>query len=328
MAESDFLVTLPSNSNMATNPSNEQANYTVKLSEPLNLEGDWEAALVSVQYTPSWLTFPNPLTILVAYIKDVSYEDRPDTRPNPITVSNYIVSAFVRFEELLGKHGLTQNQIVRQAPKDMKVVFAKLYPKYYDTADSLGLDVCKAINDVTARDGVSVRYEYDYANKRGYFIASGGRMRIILENYIMLGELLGHNTDWLRCDKCSGWTSRDQRMDSTPHYFSMATDASKTPNLLRVSSMWIYSNITKNQQVGDAKAPLLGIVPVNGSHSQRIHYTVNPVHFLGVNRGFIPEISIQITDDKGKRIPFTTGSREDNLVCCIRFRKRKARMPI
>ena len=68
MGDMDFLITLPSNSNMQTHPGNEQANYTVKLSEPLNLEGDWEVALVSVQYTPNWLTIKKAIQLIAIHV--------------------------------------------------------------------------------------------------------------------------------------------------------------------------------------------------------------------------------------------------------------------
>ena len=94
MAATDFLVTLPSNSNMATNPSNEPSSYTVKLAEALQLEGDWEAALVSVQYTPTWLTFNNTLYMLIAYIKEPNFEDRPDFRPCSNILISEVISKF------------------------------------------------------------------------------------------------------------------------------------------------------------------------------------------------------------------------------------------
>ena len=83
MAETDFLITLPSNSNMDTNPDNEQSNFTVKLAEPLHLEGDWEAALVSVQYTPNWLSFDTAQQVVVGYfmkslVNSITYNKKPN----------------------------------------------------------------------------------------------------------------------------------------------------------------------------------------------------------------------------------------------------------
>jgi hypothetical protein len=58
MEDTSFTVTLPSNSNMASHPTNRGNNYVVKLSSPLNFSGStlnedvsWEVALTTVQYT-------------------------------------------------------------------------------------------------------------------------------------------------------------------------------------------------------------------------------------------------------------------------------------
>jgi hypothetical protein len=322
MSYTDFLVTLPSNSNMSTHPANEPANYTVRLSEPLNLDGEWEAALVSVQYTPTWLTFSKTQTILYLSTEERENLLREGKRPDSP------VADFVKFRELLGKHGLTKGQIIRQLSSKFKVAVATLYAKYYESVVSLGQAICKAVNDVMYHDGISMRYEYDYGSKRGHFICSGGEVVLLLEDSTTLGDLLGHRPDWIPCDKCSGVGSSHQRVDPSPHYFTLFSTSDDEPKLSKVNSLWVYSNITQYQQVGDTKAPLLGIVPTKNTTGERIHYTVNPIYFLALKNGYIPEITIQITDDKGKRVPFATGNNEDNLICCLRFRRRKSLMPI
>lgn len=319
MAEAEFLVTLPSNSNMGTNPSNEPADYTVKLADPLKLDGDWEAALVSVQYTPTWLSFTSTQYLIISYIKyDAEVAD-----PRSRTFQN--LASFAKWQETLGKHELLFSQKYRQAPTGMKIKVVVVVPKYHDSTISLGADICKAINEATALDGVTIRYEFDHATKRGFFVVSGGEMQIAAENYMVLGELLGHYVQWITCDKC---TAYNQKVHHSSHYYSITLFATSAPRLIRVNSLWVYNNITQNQQVGDTKAPLLGIIPTNNEVGRRVHYTVNPVHFLALNRSHIPEINIKITDDTGKRIPFALGKSEDNLVCCLRFRRRKMHIPV
>jgi hypothetical protein len=205
----------------------------------------------------------------------------------------------------------------------MKVKVAVVVPKYHETATSLGADISKAINDAISYDGVTVRYEFNHSTKRGFFVVAGADMQIAAENYMALGELLGHYVQWIKCDKCQAF---NQNVHHTSHFYSINLTASNAPRLTRVNSLWVYNSITQNQQVGDTKAPLLGIIPTSNEAGCRVHYTVNPVHFLALNRNHIPEITIKITDDKGKRIPFAVGKSEDNLVCCLRFRRRKSHM--
>jgi hypothetical protein len=59
MEDTNFTVTLPSNSNVNSHPTNRGNNYVVKLSSPLNFSGQtlnadaaWEeAAITTMQYT-------------------------------------------------------------------------------------------------------------------------------------------------------------------------------------------------------------------------------------------------------------------------------------
>lgn len=304
MDESDFIVTLPSNSNMRTNPTNQPNNYTVKLAEPLNLDGSWEVALVSMQYTPSWYTFKE-LTIHMFYLK----------RPGPISLVSFDLTV------LLGKHGVTMDSVMTSLPKEFNYARTTFLPAYYDTVKALGEAFSKVMNE--ALNGVQVQYEYDYTQKGSRLEVSGGFLHLIFENHSSVAELLGLTHEHIPCRSCPDAKST--------HYYLVSTRkkafGAPTAKLHLVSSLWVYSDIINYQLVGDAKAPLLGIVPAPHDGSRRTHYTVNPVHFLGVSRNHISEISVKIVDDKGIPIPFTTLT-DENLVCCLRFRRRKSNRSI
>lgn len=331
MAESDFVVTLPSNSNMGTNPSNEPNNYTVKLAEPLNLEGEWEAALVSVQYTPSWYAFNHAIRFHLfwvcaktnAEVQTDGYTVDASSVTGDTSYSTWTATgAALRTEA--SKHGASFAELYKtnKIKADMRYALITMYPRYYDSILAVGDAFCQLIKDYTEKDGVSLHYEYDTVTKTGRLKIRGGYMYILMENYIKIAELLGLSFSWLKCDKCPDYLDR---RDRTSHYFEIQTGPTLTRGrgkLQRVNSFWIYSNITQYQLVGDYKAPLLGIIPATSNTENRVHYTVNPIHFLAVNRNHIPEITIKIVDDKGDPIPFAKNS-EDNLVCCLRFRRRK-----
>ena len=133
---------------------------------------------------------------------------------------------------------------------------------------------------------------YDVDLKRGQFVTHGCEILLITELTSNLGDLLGHRQIRVPCP-CE-----------SHEYYVLQGHGSAEPKLPRVNSLWIYSNITQNQQVGDFKVPLLGIIPSQSDGRKRVHYTVNPVHFQALNRNHISEINIQIADDRGKRIPF------------------------
>src|SRR6218665_3736378 len=49
-----FYLTLPSNSSSRYYPDNTIVHYTTRLEKAISLEGEWEVALVEVQYQHSW----------------------------------------------------------------------------------------------------------------------------------------------------------------------------------------------------------------------------------------------------------------------------------
>ena len=52
--ESEFYVTLPSNSSMQYFPDNKTLNFVTKLSRTLQLDGKWEVGLVEIVYPHTW----------------------------------------------------------------------------------------------------------------------------------------------------------------------------------------------------------------------------------------------------------------------------------
>ena len=51
---SQFYLTLPSNASMNVYPNNTVAQYTTKLADTIELDGDWEVGLVEIIYTHTW----------------------------------------------------------------------------------------------------------------------------------------------------------------------------------------------------------------------------------------------------------------------------------
>ena len=52
--ESEFYVTLPSNSSMEYFPDNKTSNFVTKLSRTLQLDGEWEVCLAEIDYPHTW----------------------------------------------------------------------------------------------------------------------------------------------------------------------------------------------------------------------------------------------------------------------------------
>jgi hypothetical protein len=85
--------------------------------------------------------------------------------------------------------------------------------------------------------------------------------------------------------------------------------------------MFVYSDISKHQVVGDVDAPLLGIVPVSGAFGSYNHFGFSSPPFVGINKSHITEIRIFLMTDTGKPVAFLADS--SSVICTLRFRRRK-----
>jgi hypothetical protein len=87
----------------------------------------------------------------------------------------------------------------------------------------------------------------------------------------------------------------------------------------------VYSDIVREQRVGDSMSPLFDIVPVKGAPGNRVHYCVNPLTYLPVNRDYVGSINIVTMDEYGN--PEVFPDDVENVVCRLRFRRVRQRGP-
>lgn len=78
MMEGQFYLTLPSNSSMKLYPNNTLADFTINLSPPLDLSGDWEVALSEIQYPHTWNNVRIPYNVF--------YTRRNGGIPNSVSI--------------------------------------------------------------------------------------------------------------------------------------------------------------------------------------------------------------------------------------------------
>jgi hypothetical protein len=331
----DFLVTLPSNSNMKSHPENEPANYTVKLASPIALHGDWEVALVSVQYSHNWSAPSNTRVIKLRFILDENMhtEKMIHSDFDVPYVSRHLRDAarvFARHDN--NYSGVDKNRIATK-----EITF---YPYLYSSPQELGDAISQAFNICFPTSKARMTYYYNHIDRTGRLVVSNVDV-VVMASDPSVPELLGFTYEVLPCGLCNeredkkllstveiyDYYSKRQPPIAEPatrHWYLMNRIGNASRNFVAVSSMWIYSDITKRQRVGDAQVPLLGIVPVQKApNGERTHYCVNPVHFLGVSRSYIDTITIRIATECGDRVPFAKNDGNNNFVCCLRFRRCK-----
>lgn len=349
----DFLVTLPSNSNMASHPKNGPADYTVQLATPISLDGDWEAALVSVQYTHNWVNTDQYL-----FIRFVLHEYEANRQDYKENSDEIIDSDGQRVREGVTFYARHDNpfQNVQKPTNLAKTKVTYIIPQHFPSPQALGDAVVHAFQIAFPNTTAKLHYFYNHARRRGRFVISNGDVAI-LSTTTILGDLLGHSSNPVPCGTCtSGLRENGSAADiitallaqrtatqqppkgsndfpDTRHWYKIDRLGTRNPKLKSVSSLWVYSDITENQLVGNYKVPLLGVIPVTNIETAaagtRTHYCVNPVHFLGVRKSYIDTITIKLANERGETVPFATGAGDEtNVVCCIRFRRRKSELPI
>ena len=71
--ESEFYVTLPSNSSMEYFPDNKTSNFVTKLSRTLQLDGEWEVGLAEIDYPHTWYNIREGKNSVEIYAPDNLY---------------------------------------------------------------------------------------------------------------------------------------------------------------------------------------------------------------------------------------------------------------
>ena len=71
--ESEFYVTLPSNSSMEYFPDNKASNFVTKPSRTLQLDGEWEVGLAEKDYPHTWYSICEGKNYVETYAPDNLY---------------------------------------------------------------------------------------------------------------------------------------------------------------------------------------------------------------------------------------------------------------
>lgn len=85
-------------------------------------------------------------------------------------------------------------------------------------------------------------------------------------------------------------------------------------------ALYVYCNVCEPQIVGDVYAPLLRNVAIKGKRHEHITLTYNQPHYIPIGTREISEIEIDIREDSGKKVSFTSGK----VVCKLHFKQNEA----
>jgi hypothetical protein len=320
-----MLITLPSNSNMQLYPSNKPTEYVVSLRKPIDLDGsgnDWEAALLSIQFTQGWnnvrqdtmlrlfvlpkKVLPSESAVAAAGRTELFYRETPSWNAVDGDCADHMLSAFPDEEG---------------DDVDDKWTYFKLrVPRgYYQSIQHVGEVISKQFDLAYGMYDAHLDTEMDYATGYVKLVPRGCKV-VVFDTTKYLMDLLGipcvkhTETDYTRINSAYGkWTT---------YKVTGSLQGTKKPHLDVMHSMYVYSDLIEAQPVGDVEAPLLGIVPCGSAQpGDRQHYAFNPLSYLPLSASFMRTIRITLCTDAGDPVPFAAAS--DNVVCCIRLRRAR-----
>jgi len=288
--ETEFQLTLPSNASITFSPDNKPANYTTTLPSPISLEGEWEVALIDIQYPHNWMNIPKDIYLII--LIETSNKDK-GFRTTLSTVlfnykSKYEGECTELRKQLWGNKKVDDNEVL--------LLFARLPKGYYanvgDLISTLNEEIQDSINGLPGfaakreeTKEVKLLYRYNQIERRVQGYQTG---------MVALPEIICLDKQVKSLLEQANPTLPDKKQILTREKLLLNT----------IPSIYIYSDIIKYQYVGDVKVPLLGVLPVQGVDGDQQYWSFNPPYYIPVSMSTLSSVNIHLADDKGDEIPF------------------------
>ena len=279
ITDQEFQITLPSNSSMKVSPDNRPGNFTTSLPTPLSLEGDWEVALIDLQYPHSWFNMETDAHILFAFHL---------TKPN----RNLIVSLQEGSDDRKEyTDTLKQEMDIAYKQKSLDSasdswIYLRIPPGFYASLE----DLIKILNHRiqvklngshrTSKEELDFSYSYDPITRHLTLTTVGMDAKILVV--------------------CLNPTIK-KILDSVNEYVKLTDELHLIPSL---NSIYVYTDIIKYQFVGDAKVPLRGVLPAKGQDRSQEYWSFQQPYYIPISATTIATVNIQLCDDKGEEISF------------------------
>ena len=294
----NFIVNLRSNDSIDKFPDNVVSDFCVKMSNPIELKGQWQVGLSEIHYTNSI----KKMELELSYSLEIEYRN-VDHSPisnmiNDTTEFNTIKSLYNRalnnnyISEILVKinrdsnfievkRDESNNDIITITLKSNEAIF-----KYLEKKKTRNQKNTESVNENVLMEPSQQKYI------RIKTLSLSNHLRFVLGMEFMEYE----NVEVIKGLK-------------TPYYPSHPT------------SLFIHSDIIEHQYVGSDMLQLLRSVAMDRSaknKNNRLQVIFSNPYFMNVNRNYIESIRIQILDEFMERIKFESGNVNVTLI----FRKK------
>lgn len=314
VVDDERQITLPSNADMVLHPQNDASNYTTKLCYPLNLQGGWKVGLVDIIYPLDWTNAPADTTIGFMMLMPSKYKkDIVHGEPGYQEYSQYLNPEFTEFSsnmmnfmadrvsnESLEVPGSINLEDLGEIGGPFYMRCAKLSKFYFRSAAEVCDEIAKIYNTlfakVTGSKAVipSATASYNVKNKTSAFSFK----------YLFKLEIWVNNPEFMAMGGFSNAKVYQKGGKNVIWVYTAPFTFMKRPYVETIDSLFIYTDITKNQLVGDTQVPLLGVARVNNDG----YWAFNPPFYIPLNKTIIDTIHITICNQRGEKVKFPKGT--------------------
>ncbi len=297
---------------MSYYPNNTLANFTTKLPQYCDLNGEWEVGLYEIQFPVTWYNVTSKETFM---------------RLTDGQGSNNWRDFISRSENTAGREDVSKLAITD---------WVKVSPPggfYVDPAE-----LVRHINDSIAFNYKSppIRFSFNTISKLVTIeILVADSSTIGLRMTREMTEILGFDLDaQLDIEKEELSTAESLQKARPKKVFRMLSNrnvefkplSKKSFTVNRVCdlhrgfySLYVYCDVVEPTIVGDVKVPLLRTVNISAEDSLTVSRLYQTVQYVPVHRRQFDTIEIDIRDDTGRKVPFQRGK----VIVSLHFRLKK-----
>ena len=192
-------------------------------------------------------------------------------------------------------------ELTKVANSEFTIVREGLVPKgYYQSPQDIAKRVCTEFQSVvegTSFSHARLNYAYDDVQRRGrFFVANGFEVEMITPDRYLFGELLGFSEQ--KAIQEISPPGVGTTLDA--YIYAQRVSSRHIPKLDVPSIMWIYTDIIREQYVGNEKVQLLNKCPVQGAYGSQAFWAFHNLRFHQLTVTNISEITIKIVSGTSK----------------------------
>ena len=320
----EFTLNLISNASMETFPGNRLSSFTTLLSEPFNLPGEWQVALVELSW-PAMIRNVTEGQITVS--KSLDTPKASSTLQNPrrstglvsMTVPKAFRSSNVQFTAKETK------QIKTGCYSSIDSILKSIFKTATDGKVKLHPSMSGKTNEVSKTGLPSISWKVDCATEelQVKFVGNVKTHGLVIKAKSQdLKNILG-TTTLIDCQ--SDASAREQPSERGDDDCRIVKHEGQWPIDLNGGShtMFVYCDLVQNETLGDVRTALLRSVPLeslsNSSQKRREvnHRSFTNLQWKRVYKSQFQSITLSLANEIGQTMPFLSCGRT-NITLALR----------